>query len=231
MGCIKIIKLFLFKPIFITFILILTTCSLGYWQLQRLSWKNNLIKSFNEFNISDPIDLSPTLNKEFVKIKSEGIIYRNHKIFFPAKTYNGKVGYRLASKFISNKGDTYLIDEGWFSNSDFKYFQNNTDIFNVNLLGYIRYPIKRKLFTPNNNKINNEWYTYDLKEISNYLSSPINKIIFIKKINSNKENFLIPSSYKHQFNNNHLQYAITWFSMSFAFLIMFLVYVKKNKNE
>ena len=29
--------------------------------------------------------------------------------------------------------------------------------------------------------------------------------------------------------NNHLQYAITWFLMSFAFFVLFLVYLKKNK--
>ena len=44
-----------------------------------------------------------------------------------------------------------------------------------------------------------------------------------------EESFLIPSELKPTFRNNHLQYAITWFLMSFAFFVLFLVYLKKNK--
>lgn len=223
--------LLLIKPILISISLILTTCLLGVWQLKRLDWKNNLIQNFDELKVSSAIDLSQASIEEFVKIKSEGIINRNKKIFFPAKTYKGKVGVRLASEFISNNGDVYLIDEGWFNQSDFRYFKNNNDRFKESIIGYIRLPIEAKLFTPKNDMINNEWYTYNLEEISNFFSSPLDQIFFIKKLNTNKENFLISSNHKHQFRNNHLQYAITWFCMSFAFLIMFLIYLKKNKND
>ena len=221
----------LFKSIFISILLILTTFSLGVWQLQRLIWKDSLIKNYNEIRTSEAIDLSLAIKEEFIKIKSKGTINRNNKVFFPAKTYKGKAGIRLASEFISENGRIYLIDEGWFNNSDFEYFKNNNDNFKESITGYIRFPREEKFFTPKNDSIRNEWYTYNLEEISNYFPSNINQVFFIKKLNSNKENFLISSSHIHQFRNNHLQYAITWFCMSFAFLIMFLVYVKKNKDE
>jgi cytochrome oxidase assembly protein ShyY1 len=48
-------------------------------------------------------------------------------------------------------------------------------------------------------------------------------------MSSPAEPFLIPSELKPTFRNNHLQYAITWFVMSFAFFVLFLVYLKKNK--
>ena len=218
-------------PISFSIVLILTTFLLGIWQLQRLNWKNNLINNFNILKNSEAIDISLIDKREFIKIKSKGIINRNKKIFFPAKTLNGQAGVRLASEFISKNGEIYLIDEGWFSNKDLKYFKNNNDMFEVNIIGYTRFPIKEKFFTPKNNLYINEWYVYDLEEISEYLSSSLNRVLFIKKLNKNKENFLIASDYEHQFSNNHMQYAITWFSMSLAFLIMILVYLKKNKYE
>ena len=221
----------IYIPIFISIFLILVTFALGTWQLKRLSWKNSLILNFNELKISDAIDISLVNKKEFIKIKSKGIVNRNNKVFFPAKTHNGKAGIRIASEFFAQNGEIYLIDEGWFNNTDFEYFKKNNDFFEENIIGYIRFPLEPKLFTPKNNIINNEWYTYDLKEIGSYFSSSLNQNFFIKKLNPNKESFLIPSTQQHQFRNNHLQYAITWFCMSFAFLIMFLVYVKKNKNE
>ena len=223
--------LFILRPILISIILILVTFLLGVWQLQRLDWKNNLIVNFDELKQSTAVDLSLVSKKEFIKIKATGIINRNNKIFLPAKTLNGNAGMRLASEFISEDGVSFLIDEGWFKNSDFKYFKMNNDIFKENIIGYIRYPRKAKLFTPQNNIFNNEWYTYNLEEISDFFSKPLNTIMFIKKLSPNKESFLISSSYVYQFRNNHLQYAITWFCMSFAFLILFLVYVKKNIDE
>ena len=221
----------IFIPIFVSIVLILITLLLGIWQIQRLNWKNSLINNFNILKNSEAIDLSLIDKKEFIKIKSKGVVNRKNKVFFPAKTLNGKAGVRLASEFISENGEIYLLDEGWFDNSNLQYFRENNDIFEENIIGYTRFPIKGKFFTPNNDFNNNEWYTYDLKSINNYFSSSINQVFFIKKTNSNKENFLFASEYKHKFRNNHMQYAITWFSMSLAFLIMSIVYLKKNKYE
>lgn len=219
------------KPFFISLILILTTFLLGIWQLHRLNWKNSLIDNFGQMQISSAIDLTLVEKNEFVKIKLKGVINRSNKIFFPAKTYNGKVGFRLASELTLENGEIYLLDEGWFNNSDFKYFKDNNDIFKEDIEGYIRFPRKANLFTPKNNVYNNEWFTYDLYKISTFFSSPINQTFFIKKLNSNKEDFLISSDHIHRFRNNHLQYAITWFCMSLAFFIMYLVYLKKNKDD
>ena len=105
----------------------------------------------------------------------------------------------------------------------------NDKIFNKEIIGYVRYPRNAKLFTPKNNIMTNEWYTYNLKEIEEYLDIKINKKYFIKNMSDSEEEFLIPSELTATFRNNHLQYAITWFVMSFAFFVLFLVYLKKNK--
>ena len=105
----------------------------------------------------------------------------------------------------------------------------NDKIFNKEIIGYVRYPRDAKLFTPKNNIVTNEWYTYNLKEIAEYLDIKINQKYFIKNMSKLEEEFLIPSELTPTFRNNHLQYAITWFVMSFAFFVLFLVYLKKNK--
>ena len=203
--------------------------TLGFWQLSRLDWKENLIKIFAETSSKSPINLSIAEKTEFLKIQVKGEINRNYKIFFPAKTLNGKNGYRLASILTTPSGENVLVDEGWYSNENHKYFSYNKSIFNQEIIGYIRYSRKAKLFTPKNNFKSNEWYTYNLKEIEEYLGININKNYFIKNMSNLKETFLIPSELTPTFINNHFQYAITWFVMSFAFFVLFLVYLKKNK--
>ena len=206
----------------------LTIC-LGTWQLNRLSWKENLIKTFKETSSKTPIDLHLSEKTEFLKIKVSGQINRKYKIFYPAKTLNGKSGFRLASVIKTIQGENFLIDEGWYANENHQYFLKNDKIFNKEIIGYVRYPRDAKFFTPKNNFMTNEWYTYNLKEIEEYLDVKINQKYFIKNMSDSEEAFLIPSDLTPTFRNNHLQYAITWFVMSFAFFVLFLVYLKKNK--
>ena len=125
--------------------------------------------------------------------------------------------------------ENILIDEGWYAKENHQYFLSNNKTFTKEIIGYIRFPRKAKLFTPKNNFITNEWYTYNLREIEEYLGIQINQKYFIKNMSNLEEVYLIPSELAPKFRNNHLQYAITWFVMSFAFFVLFLVYLKKNK--
>ena len=142
---------------------------------------------------------------------------------------NGKSGFRLASILQTIDSENILIDEGWYNQDKHEYFLKNDKIFSKEIIGYIRHPRKAKLFTPENNFITNEWYTYNLSEIEEFLGIKINQKYFIKNMSDLDEPFLIPSELTPTFSNNHLQYAITWFVMSFAFFVLFLVYLKKNK--
>ena len=202
---------------------------MGVWQLNRLEWKQNLINTFEKTSSKSPIDLQFAEKKEFLKIKVNAKINRKYKIFFPAKTLNGKNGFRLASILQTIEGENILVDEGWYDQNNHEYFSKNNDIFNEEIIGYIRFTRAAKLFTPKNNLVTNEWYTYSLSEIEQFLGVKINQKYFIKNMSKLNEPFLIPSELKPTFTNNHLQYAITWFVMSFAFFVLFLVYLKKNK--
>ena len=227
-GVLKKEKKFFYKLTFITLVLITVTLVLGFWQLNRLEWKNNLIKAFDELKHSTPKKINILKQEEFFKVEFFGMINRNKKIFLPAKTLNGKVGMRLASVFIDKDGNSYLLDEGWFSQDKFNFFRASNKKIEENITAYIRFPRKKNFFTPDNNIKTNEWYTYDLLSIGKFLNTPINQKFFLKKMNKNIDKDLIPSSHHHQFRNNHWQYAITWFLMSFAFLVLYLVYLKKR---
>ena len=209
------------------------TIFLGIWQLQRLDWKNKLITEFNELKDQKPLSLSmgkmkyPNID-EFTKVITLGTVDRSKKIFFPAKTMNGISGVRIASLMSDNHGNNYLIDEGWFEQSRYDYFKNNNEIINAEILGYIGYPYKTKMFTTDNYISSNEWYYYDLEQIQTFLKVKINQKFFIKNMSNYAENFLIPSSQNHNFSNNHLQYAITWFSLALALSIFMNVFWRKN---
>ena len=118
-----------------------------------------------------------------------------------------------------------MIDEGWFAYDQYDHFLNSSDIISAEILGYLRYPTEKKLFTPKNSPKTNEWYYYDLLEIQQYFGVNINQKFFIKNLSDYGEDFLVPSAIKHNFTNNHLEYAITWFLMSFSIFIIFIIFL------
>ena len=67
--------------------------------------------------------------------------------------------------------------------------------------------------------------TINLNEIQSYFKTEINQKFFIKNMTNYGEDFLLPSTTKHNFSNNHLQYAITWFLMSFSIFIIFIIFL------
>jgi lipopolysaccharide export LptBFGC system permease protein LptF len=83
-----------------------------------------------------------------------------------------------------NHGNNYLIDEGWFEQSRYDYFKDNNEIINAEILGYIRYPTQKKMFTPENSISSNEWYYYDLEQIQTFLNVKINQKFFIKNMSN-----------------------------------------------
>ena len=61
---------------------------------------------------------------------------------------NGKSGFRLASILQTSENENILIDEGWYAKENHAYFLTNDNVESKELIGYIRYPRKAKLFTP-----------------------------------------------------------------------------------
>ena len=91
-----------------------------------MEWKENLIKSFEEASLRPAVNLNIADKTEFLKVKLKGEINRNYKIFYPAKTLNGKSGYRLASIITTSEDENILFDEGWYAKKNISIFQQTT---------------------------------------------------------------------------------------------------------
>lgn len=207
--------------LFVIFIILLLF-SLGSWQLKRLSWKTNLIANIsNSFN-SSPIKISANI-KEFDKIKFNGTI-----IGEPISVYklgvNGSYGFDIYYPLLV-KDENIMIKAGWSPKiiKEIKGFQNNKYDFEGVVFNFQ----KKNLFTPENHE--KEFYYF------------INSKVLSKKYNKQFSNFYLHETgnvfkslnlYKNnniKIRNNHLQYALTWYSLCFIILVAFIIYRKKNE--
>tara|TARA_X000000368_G_scaffold191255_1_gene150814 strand:- start:3818 stop:4507 length:690 start_codon:yes stop_codon:yes gene_type:complete len=225
----------LYKNIFFHFLLLFVISlliTLGFWQLQRLEWKNTLLSkiedNYNNITIDFPF-LESSSQFEYMKSNIDGNYLSEKLMFFYRSNLNGDSGFNVVIPFKTTEGIIVYVDNGWipFKNKE------NLDIDFINkskvysLSGALIFKKDRKYFTPENDYNENIWYLLNTDEMDSVLDLSSSNYI-LKLIDQNYfEEFLIefnPTNIK----NNHLQYAVTWFLMA-LFISIFYIYLIKQQ--
>jgi len=212
---------FLFS-VFVYFI-ILVLLSLGSWQLYRLNWKLNLISEIENSLKSNPVELSKSDKKNYLRIKTSGQINFEKQIYLYNLNKSGKPGFEVINPIlIGNKN--YLINRGWISFDQ----KNQSEINFVNedkIIGTLKLQTKSSTFKPENDIDNNYWFTLNREDVFKYTGKNFsNFIIYLNGDYKTPEPKVITAN----ISNNHKKYAITWFSMAISILLIYLYFRRKN---
>ena len=215
-------KLFFFK-IFV-FLFITIFCSLGTWQLYRLQWKQDLINQISEGLKSTPIGYSKNISTNYQRVYLEGEYDFKYQIYLYSLNEKGQPGFDVITPFETLNKENVLINRGWIK----KEFKNNPRInsFSKNIKGLLKESNKKNIFTPENNLKENIWFSINLNEIQKLTGKKFNK--FIVYLEDEKINTPKPKEITIDLPNNHLKYAITWYSISISILFYFLYFRKKQ---
>ena len=212
---------FLFS-VFVYFI-ILVLLSLGSWQLYRLNWKLNLISEIENSLKNDPVELSKSDKKNYLRIKTSGQIDFDKQIYLYNLNKSGKPGFEVINPiFIGNKN--YLINRGWISFDQ----KDQSEINFVNedkIIGTLKLQTKASTFKPENDIEKNYWFTLNRDDVFKYTGKNFsNFIIYLNGDYKTPETKVITAN----ISNNHKKYAITWFSMAISILLIYLYFRRKN---
>ena len=218
-------KSFLFNAF--VFLFIILFCFLGTWQLYRLDWKNNLIAEITEGLNSEPILYSYSSVKNYQRFILEGEFDYNNQLYFYSLSTKSEPGFDVFTPYKLKDGNFVLVNRGWIKNE----LKNKVEI-NQNqsskIIGVAKTEFKINIFKPENEPKNNIWFSINFDEFENQLGVKLNKAIFYlddKNINLPK-----PREINADLPNNHLKYALTWYSIAISILLYFLYFRKKN-NE
>jgi len=216
-------KLFLFK-IFV-FLFITLFCFLGTWQLYRLQWKQDLISQISEGLKSTPIKYSQNIKKNYQKVILAGKYDFKNQIYLYSLNNKGQPGFDVITPFETTSKENVLVNRGWIK----KEFKNNLDIntSSKKITGMLRQANRTNLFTPDNDINKNIWFSINLEEVRKITGKKFNKFIVYLE----DQNISIPKPKKITVDvpNNHLKYAITWYSISISILFYYLYFRKKNE--
>ncbi|MDB3987419.1 SURF1 family protein [Candidatus Pelagibacter sp.] len=214
-------KKFLFS-VFVYFI-ILVLLSLGSWQLYRLNWKLNLISEIENSLKNNPVELSKSDKKNYLRIKTSGQIDFDKQIYLYNLNKSGKPGFEVVNPILIGN-ENYLINRGWISFDQ----KDQSEINFVNedkIIGTLKLQTKASTFKPENDIEKNYWFTLNRDDVFKYTGKNFsNFIIYLNGDYKTPEPKVITAN----ISNNHKKYAITWFSMAISILLIYLYFRRKN---
>ncbi|KAG9286652.1 hypothetical protein G9A89_012202 [Geosiphon pyriformis] len=220
------------------------TFLLGTWQVQRLRWKVGLIEDAQERLSKPPIKLPKNLNPKVIdelfyrRVQTTGKFHHDQEILLGPRPRNNKPGYIVITPLEQENGVTVLVKRGWISEdkTDPATRSNHETDDIVKVEGLVKKGDKKTWFTPVNKPEKKQWIWTDLKAMGKHTgaqpvlieeslgTSPylINKLI--------DEGVPVGKIPQVDYTNTHLEYAITWYSLSFATTLMFIMLVKKPRS-
>lgn len=215
--------------------------SLGFWQVRRLGEKEALIARVEQRATQTPQQIPPaarwaTLHAEdydFMHVRATGHFVggRDALIFAaPPEGASREPGYSLVTPFaLAGGGGVVLVDRGFLPASKVNDAASRAAPSDEStLVGVLRAPERRNPFTPADEPARGVFFARDPAAIAAALkladAAPF--ALVIDPAPATASDWPRPVGGVPTIVNNHFSYAVTWFGLSFALLVIFAVYAR-----
>jgi surfeit locus 1 family protein len=209
---------------FCIFSLVLTLgcLALGTWQLHRKGEKEALLEALEKSRQGPSSPLNESRPPPFLQaVTVRGHFLKDKTIFLQAKTRQGKNGVHVLDVFQTQKGHFLLVQRGWAQTAT---ASPPTGTLTIN--GVVRAPSAPTYFQPANTPPVYFWI--DINALSKELKLPLLSYYIVAKTSHDPQ--ILPTDPFPYPPNNHLQYAITWYSLALSLLCM-LLYGRRRSFE
>jgi len=227
----------LFWPTLFTAPAVLLLLALGFWQVERLFWKQDLIAQRQAAvaapRVAAPRSLEEARGMEFHHIVDEGVFLHDKEIFLGATSEAGRQGYQVLTPLLEVGGRTVFINRG-FIPAELKD-SNKRDVGQiagtVRIQGLLRLPPAERpaWFLPDNRPDLNYWFWVDLPAMS--AADGLDRVapFYIDADETpNPGGWPKGGVTRLVLPNDHLQYAITWFSLAVALIVIYVLFHRRN---
>ena len=201
---------------------------LGKWQIDRLYWKLDVLKKIDQKIAAAPVLLpaepSESVHK-YLSVEISGqLLQESIRVLASKKRYGA--GYRIIHVFRTN-GRRLLVDLGFVG------LETDYDIdlsSDISLVGNLHWPDEVDNFTPEPDLENNIWFARDVERVASALQTE--PILIILKDSTLKDKNIkpMPIDTTH-IPNDHLQYAITWFSLAIIWSLMSCLFIWTTRQK
>ena len=222
----------------------LVLVSLGTWQVERLQWKEALIAAIAERRSAPPVSLEEI---ESMAAAGEDIDYRTVSVsgrydhgkerhFFA--THDGRTGYYDFTPLMLADGRNLFVNRGFvpFEKKDAAARIEGQVPGNVTINGLARPRLSGKpsSLVPDNDTAKNIFYWKDLDAMAQSAGIAADRVVpFFVDADPSANPGGLPIGGVTQFDlpNNHLQYALTWYGLAGALVVVSGAYLYRQRRS
>lgn len=186
--------------------------ALGTWQVQRLHWKQGVLSEMEARLGNDPVALPDPADPgrdRYLAVEAMGS-FTGEDVLVMASQPRVGAGYRVIAVFETDHNRRLLVDRG-FIPSDLR--DRPRPAVEAAITGNLHWPEDADAFTPAPDRENRLWFARDVEDIAATLGTEPLLVALRSSSESTPVAQPLPLDTANV-PNNHLNYAITWFSLA-----------------
>jgi len=212
----------LFLPFLTTLLLVCLTTGLGIWQLQRLTWKRDILARIEASERAAPVPL-PADPSGFQKIIVHGQLDGTRAIAYLDDVRDDPrgdavMGTHLVEPLLRPGQPPLLVDLGWVK------YPPAPISGPAGITGYVRPAEHAGWMSAKDDPRNRRFYTLDPARIAAGVGLPAPLPYVVVALGS--AGTPDPAHSLPRPPNDHLEYAVTWFSLALVATVMFLAWTR-----
>ena len=201
--------------------------ALGVWQVQRLAWKQAIVSDIEARIVAEPVALPETPDPDrdaYLPVRVTGTLGAPALHVLVSQREVG-AGYRVIAPLTTKDGRVVMADLGFLP-------ANRKDDFTpggpITLTGNLQWPQEVDSFTPAPDVAGNIWFARDVPAMAAALDTE--PLLVVARADSLGDVPVTPLPVATALiPNDHLQYAITWFSLAAVWLAMSVMFLRRRR--
>ncbi|MDJ0859565.1 MAG: SURF1 family protein [Dinoroseobacter sp.] len=203
--------------------------ALGNWQVKRLAEKEAYLAAIDARITQAPVALPAEPNPErdrFLSVTTTGAFTDDH-IDVLASAKGVGAAYRVITAFKTEDGRRILVDRGLLPVAERGVLRTSGP---ATLTGNLHWPEEVDSFTPDPDPSDKLWFAREVPELAAELGTE--QVLLVLRETSESSPFARPFPVDTSgIPNDHLEYAVTWFSLAAVWFGMTLYFVWRMRRS
>lgn len=214
------------------------TIGLGIWQLERRAWKNDLIDRIEHGMAADPTPLPAAIDTpadlDYHHVTVTGRFDIAHSFTLLVRPSGGINGIQVVTPLIrADGGLPVLVNRGWVPlGTDSKPVAYAAPPDGpVTVEGVARRPLPQGWMQPDNSPGTNEWFWIDPAAMAATAGlAQVSPLVLEAAAGPDRTRYPLGGQTRVDLPNNHLEYAITWFSFAIMLIAIYLLHHLRRRR-
>ena len=193
--------------------------SLGVWQLQRLEWKTAKLAEIDSKIAATPVALPDAVTAKddiYLPVTVQGRLLGPEALVLTGLNQAG-AGFRVIAAFeLAGGTRKIMVDLGFVSEASMDFQRPAAE---MTITGNLNWPSEKDSFTPEPDLLRKLWFARDVERMANVLGTE--QVLVVARSIEPAIPAMMPLPVDtSSIPNDHLNYAITWFSLTVVWLGM-----------